>query len=448
MGKVILFSPVGGTDPISKDTIHDGALLHICRVYKPDKIFLYMSAEMLEKHKKDNRYIYCLEKLYQNLGIPLDYEIIERGDLYEVQDYNVFYSEYYGLIKTVLKSLSEDDKLLLNVSSGTPAMKSALIVLKTMGELDCAAIQVTTPTRKLNEHTHANYDVKELWELNEDNRDGFENRCSEVECPNLSFIKAEEILIKFIEQYDYSAAKHMCDALPETVTDPYDKSIEVAYHRSMINVGKAKQLSKKIEYQFFPIAGGGKTERVFEYALNLEVKLKQKKYDDFIRGITPIIVEIFAMIIKNYLQVDVLDYVSVDSIEGYKWDENKINEGSQDADIIRSVLTDQNGNLMCGYITSNDLIRIIKKRKDQFDQDLIKKCIDLREIEKKIRNVAAHQMTAITPEKIRSATSFTSDEIMNIIKDLINHTCIPKELLQWDSYERMNDYIIALIRNK
>ncbi len=448
MGKLILFSPVGGTDPISKDTIHDGALLHICRVYKPDKVFLYMSAEMLEKHKKDNRYIYCLDKLYQNLGISLDYEIIEKGELYEVQDYNVFYSEYYDIIKEILKSLSDDDKLLLNVSSGTPAMKSALIVLKTMGELDCTAIQVTTPTRRLNEHTHENYDVKELWELDEDNRGGFENRCVEVECPNLSFIKAEEILIKFIEQYDYSAAKHMCDVLPESVTNKYNNPIDVAYHRSMINVGKAKQLSKKSDYQYFPIAEGGKTERVFEYALNLEVKLKQKKYDDFIRGITPIIVEIYAMIIKNYLQVDVFDYVSLDVIEGYKWDENKLNGSAQEAGIIRSVLTDQNGNLMCGFITSNDLIRIIKKTKNQFDQNLIKECNDLREIEKKIRNVAAHQMTAITPEKIRSATSFTSDEIMIIIKDLVNHTGIPNELLQWDSYERMNDYIIALIRNK
>ena len=43
MNKVILFSPVGGTDPISETNLQDGSLLHICRFYHPDKVILYMS---------------------------------------------------------------------------------------------------------------------------------------------------------------------------------------------------------------------------------------------------------------------------------------------------------------------------------------------------------------------------------------------------------------------
>lgn len=30
MSKVVLFSPVGGTDPISENNYYDGSLLHIC----------------------------------------------------------------------------------------------------------------------------------------------------------------------------------------------------------------------------------------------------------------------------------------------------------------------------------------------------------------------------------------------------------------------------------
>ena len=55
MGKTILFSPVGGTDPISWNNGYDGAMLHIARVYRPDKIILYLSAEMVEFHEKDHR---------------------------------------------------------------------------------------------------------------------------------------------------------------------------------------------------------------------------------------------------------------------------------------------------------------------------------------------------------------------------------------------------------
>ena len=54
MNQTILFSPVGGTDPVSTTNCYDGALLHISRVYRPDKIVMYMSKEMLDYQKEDD----------------------------------------------------------------------------------------------------------------------------------------------------------------------------------------------------------------------------------------------------------------------------------------------------------------------------------------------------------------------------------------------------------
>lgn len=61
MGKKILFSPVGNTDPIRYNK--DGSMLHICRVYKPDVVYLYLSQEMAENQKKDGRYTTALRFL-------------------------------------------------------------------------------------------------------------------------------------------------------------------------------------------------------------------------------------------------------------------------------------------------------------------------------------------------------------------------------------------------
>ena len=63
--KKILFSPIGGTDPISN--FRDGAMLHICRIYKPDIVYLYLSKEMCEFQEKDDIYRYCLEQLGKKL---------------------------------------------------------------------------------------------------------------------------------------------------------------------------------------------------------------------------------------------------------------------------------------------------------------------------------------------------------------------------------------------
>lgn len=47
MGKKYLFSPIGNTDPIKY--LYDGSMLHICRYYEPDVVYLYLSKEMAEK---------------------------------------------------------------------------------------------------------------------------------------------------------------------------------------------------------------------------------------------------------------------------------------------------------------------------------------------------------------------------------------------------------------
>ena len=55
MSRTYLFSPIGNTDPIKY--FYDGSMLHICRYYKPDVVYLYLSKEMMEYHKEDNRYV-------------------------------------------------------------------------------------------------------------------------------------------------------------------------------------------------------------------------------------------------------------------------------------------------------------------------------------------------------------------------------------------------------
>ena len=120
MGKTILFSPVGGTDPISWSNGYDGAMLHIARVYRPDKIILYLSAEMVAFHQADNRYVYCLEKLarLQNRAMP-EIEIIERPELRNVQYFDIFFDEFWEKISQITDEMAEDDLSLIHISEPT-----------------------------------------------------------------------------------------------------------------------------------------------------------------------------------------------------------------------------------------------------------------------------------------------------------------------------------------
>ena len=148
MGKTYLFSPVGNTDPIKY--FHDGSMLHICRKYKPDIVYLYLSREMVKNHRKDNRYAQTIELLGKWLNHTFEVRLIMREDLVEVQQYDVFYKEFRERIAQIEKEMELGDRLLLNMASGTPAMKSALVVMATLAEYRFIPVQVSTPKSESN----------------------------------------------------------------------------------------------------------------------------------------------------------------------------------------------------------------------------------------------------------------------------------------------------------
>lgn len=295
MNQTILFTPVGGTDPISLNNYHDGSILHICRFYKPDKVILYMSKEMLDFQEKDDRYRYCLDRLAKMQDRPMIYEIIERRELTKVHEFDYFYEDFRKVISHIYETMDDSDTLLLNVSSGTPAMKSGLLVLQTLGEFPAKVIQVATPVGKLNEQVHEGYDVETLWELDEDNQEGAQNRCKEIQCPTLSKIKKEEIIKKHILVYDYQAALDVADSLPAEQTVQYRDLIYQAARRVLLDFANVDKTIQKTKFQCLPVRSSSQ-RKYFEYALTIDIRLKRGEYVDFIRSITPIVVDLFEMI--------------------------------------------------------------------------------------------------------------------------------------------------------
>ena len=149
----VLFSPLGKTDPISGQ--HDGALLHIIRTYKPDIVYIYASKEICDFEDQDGRYSYCIEQLKSYTDINLEINWIRRENLTEVHIFDFFLTEFREILTTLC---DEYDDVLVNVSSGTPAMKSALQTLSAFFDKPIRPIQVATHARGFNEREDVNGD--------------------------------------------------------------------------------------------------------------------------------------------------------------------------------------------------------------------------------------------------------------------------------------------------
>ena len=437
---VYLFSPVGNTDPIKY--FRDGSLVHICRVYQPDVVYLYLSKEMMEHHTLDNRYVHTLELLGEKLNHSFDIRLIERPDLVEVHRYDWFYFEFQNELKRIEAMLQPEDQLLVNTASGTPAMKSALNIIAALAEYRFTPIQTSSPKHQSNSELEerASYDPDLEWELDGDNEDGFENRCHEVHSPHLLALMKKDMIRKHLKAYDYRAALAVGEEIRDELPERMLELLRAADARLKLD-GEvfAKQQVDNIQ-AFCPVRDGEK-KRLFEYALTLKIKVQKEEYADFIRAVTPLTADLLERVLKRLCRIDIGMYCverkkKGSNIKVRNWSMDKL-QGTQILEWLNDA-TD-GGEFRSGPVYSWALNALIQR--SATDRMLKEHVQDLMDIEQSIRNVAAHEAVSITEKWINQVTGFSVEKILNYIFYLCNVAQINTKNDNWNSYDQMNEYI-------
>lgn len=436
MKRTILFTPVGGTDPISKDNYYDGSMLHICRHYRPDVVYLYMSSEIYahEQNANDKRYTRTLTKLGDFCNYKFDVEIIDKQNLKEVHEFDFFYKDFRDELLKIRESMTDEDELIINISSGTPAMKSGLLVLATLNEFPCKLIQVSTPLKTMNEHNgerHADYDVDFYWENNEDNSENATNRCTEVKCPSLSEIKYLNLSKQFIKSYDYDAAYETMCMIDNSKYDRCRACIEYARNYSRLEFNKTNNVIAEFNH-IVPHLDSSKS-KLFAYAICCDLKVKKSEYADFLRALTPLIVELFKRILDHKYGINIDDYITND-----KWDYYKMPQSMQNL-FAKSYGPDKVKKL--GYVLSDNLCLIIEDSSDGTDTDTVNAVRNLRNIEKEVRNTAAHELVGISDDYIKKKTGFDASAIMKMIREAFGYAGFKLTKEEWRLLDCMNEIL-------
>lgn len=445
MNQKILFSPVGGTDPMSETNFHDGALLHISRHYKPDVIYLYMSKDILQRQDKDDRYRYCLQKLGEKLGHVFEIFVIERRELTQVQLFDPIYSDFEAILDEITGKMDATDELLLNISSGTPAMKSALLVLATMTDIPCQCIQVNTPTKAMNQQEHSEvYEPAERWELNPDNykyKPGDENynRTHPEKLISLKRLKYEEVIKEYVSHYNYHAALVLAHKMKAEYTVPYVDKLTLADARQQLDFSAVDILIKAQDAAIYGPIRRTESRRVYEYMLALQAKVARAEYADFLRGLSPIFTDLFEGILLKQAHFDITKFTSVRE-NMLQWDLEKLHTSEEFGAILdRSY----HGEFYGGWIKTAHLVKLGEAL---IKDAAILRCItELRKVEESVRNIASHNMISVSDEWIKKKTGYTSNEIVFLIREAFSYTSHNIKKSHWNSYDEMNEDIIKAI---
>ena len=220
----ILISAVGTTDPISNN--HDAALLHIARNYRPDKIVLVYSQEMMVKQDLINKVLLSIEGY--NPIIEIDSTILNNDEVFL---FDKMY-EVMGLI--VQKYTNDDDEIILNLSSGTPQIISALFALNRINDYNTQAIQVATPKKGANREYKplTDTEIDALIVENQDNSVDFVDRCIKDKSEKFTQALVKRHLRSLIASFDYQAAEAIINR------KEYNKLLSkkrIAYIREKLN---------------------------------------------------------------------------------------------------------------------------------------------------------------------------------------------------------------------
>ena len=414
----ILISAVGDTDPIRN--FHDGPLLHIVRVYRPEKIVLVHSERSLTKH----------DKLVKALKSIKDYspEIIQDGGVLPDAQVAIF-DEMYDTVSSIVKKYISDDEIILNISSATPQIISAMFAVNRISDFNVTAVQVVTPQHKSNEGLrHDNQeDIDTLIETNLDNQSDYEERTLEDTGMKFSLDLTKRNLKALIDNYDYQGALELLRALK--------------LPKKQESFSNIKELRKKLTEISDTIKIQGMPDKIVKANLSTQAKSALNSYLNIDRNhkqgnIAEVLIRVKSLvefILENYLNNHFLDVIT------YKEDGKPFLNASKYPEILKKFQEDakmRGQEYHSGYLSLPAYIGILKFFEP--NHDLLKHIYKIQEINQ-VRNQVAHSLQAFDRENLTKVSSavFASKQILLDSFDIDNH---------WFSfYEDLNQEIKKLL---
>ena len=383
----ILISAVGDTDPIRN--FHDGALVHIARKYRPDKIIIIFSERTIGKKENIEKVLHAIDPEYVP-EIVIHKPIILNADIYV---FDTMYEQFESIIQ---QYYTKDDELLLNLSSATPQVKAALFIINRLSEINVKAIQVPTPVNDSNENVpHDNVeDIDILIDTNEDNVEDFVDRTLEDESEKFLHALMKKTIRDFIKKYDYKASLEIANQLPDFpgLKDCRKKLQDIVDSLDRQDIPQLLQKKKWSEEQ----------KKVLNAYLTIDL---QKERGNFSEGLIRI---------KNLTEFILEDYI------GNRYPEfldNYVNESEK------------------YYLGIQDYNKILQI-KDRTLYDKIKPILRIN----KTRNTVAHRLDSIKAEDLKQL-----GPVLKTLKGLVKEQYQFTEK-DFDFYKDLNKELLELLK--
>ncbi len=427
----ILYSPVGDTDPIRD--CYDGALLHIIRTYKPSYARIFLSAEMTAK--EDSRQVYSKAINCVAPACKLDFI---KTDIVDVQLMEKLVPLAEGFLQ--LRKEYPNEEILLNLSSGTPQMKTVMSFLATDFE-NVRAIQVDSPQKGSNRAAHATQDAEDIdavIENNFDNAPDYKCRCHEAPLSLLRRYSIRHQLISLVQNYEYSAALALYNQNKALFADETGKLLKHADLRSKMLIEEAFAVMGKDRYRNSSI------RKTNEFLMVMELNQRKGKLVEFIPKLTPFLYELTLFYLGSKLGFNPsrFCYSKQKPSDSWRISTKMLRETAPE------VMAHLNKMYAGSFVDNKELsftnILCMLEAIKAVDVNLLEILHTLRIVEKKQRNKIAHTILMnITEETFKAVEPcLSSAQLVQLLRKAFLQIMQGESIYKYNVYDELNEKIV------
>lgn len=425
----ILYTPAGDTDPIRD--MYDGAILQILRRYRPWLIRIFLSKDMAQKENTKQVY----SKAIKHVAPECKVEFI-KTKITEAQKME----KLVPLAEEFLQLRKEypAEKILLNLSSGTPQMKTIMSFLATDFE-NVQAIQVMSPHNGSNRSNHAaqnDEDIDSIIANNLDDEPDMPNRCQE---PPLSLFQRYSVrhqLISLVNNYEYSAAFTLYKKYRGMFSTETGRLLEHADLRSKLQLDDAFAKAGK------RISNNREVNMLSEYFMLMELRQKRSELAEFIVKLTPFLYQLLLFYFQNKTVYQPAKFCERSSANK-PWKIKRQRLQKMFPQVLAKLDTAYGGNFRDNTeLSFTNMLDILKIMPGE-PQELVDLLSVLREVEARHRNPLAHTIVNITEEVLQNTEpKLGSFAIVQKLRKAFLLVMQGENVLKKNVYEELNYAII------
>ena len=462
----VLLTFVGNTDPTRGN--YDGPILHICRYYKPEKIYLILTEEM--KKRNENRiYEKSINENLKNYNPKVEYinTNIKDAHLFDI---------YFDVINNTFKRIKKEhpnSEVLVNLTSGTSQMTANLIsYIIDSTNINILPIQVSTPAEQGNDTKV----VKDLYKVTDEGENNYDNieefKTNRIIFPDLrrySRILVKNQIQELLKQYKYTT----CIELLKRNVFNQNKELNILLNfaddrkhlKGLENYKKENDINKELDilnnkkyndiYYYKEDKKTFKAEKwyqIVDYFALARIEGKSGNIGRYILMLEPLIVNIYFSILENILKINLDNLFDKDKNKKYLLKTSKLKR-----ELVEYIEKNARlkGKLKNGKISDRVLVSIIKyylekENNDKMELSYIENFSKIFLKVKNVRNDVAHELIQIDTndfeKEAKISISETNKKILEFFEKYYSNFGYEERMIY--VYDEINKLINELLEQE